>query len=370
MPQSAPALAPAGPFLTARERFFLASIIAESGIILQKPERLVNSAWLGHIPFAFWLARVMQPRVVVELGTHHGASFCAFCQQVAKNETPGLCYAIDTWQGDDQAGFYDETVYENLAGFVAGKYPAHAHLVRSTFDDAQPLFDDASIDILHIDGYHTRDVMLHDFETWLPKVSTQGVVIMHDINARIPGYSGFEAWSELKHQYPHFSFEHSYGLGIIMPGKKTPPRLAELALLGEEAVRLVRSHFAKAGESVRNLRLTGVTHEKYMQEKDAWISELENDRSDKAARIDELSAQIDELSGKNAELAGENSRLSHRIDELQKAIEISYQAQQKKLEEISSLHRLIQGYEESNSWRVTAPLRKLRHIFKRQAGKR
>lgn len=55
-------------------------------IAFTMPHRLVQSAWLGHIPFAFWLIHAHRPRVLVELGTHNGASYAAFCQAIAELE--------------------------------------------------------------------------------------------------------------------------------------------------------------------------------------------------------------------------------------------------------------------------------------------
>ena len=43
----------------------------------------VPSAWYGHVPFAHWLVAAARPRLVVELGTHHGVSYAAFCEAVA-----------------------------------------------------------------------------------------------------------------------------------------------------------------------------------------------------------------------------------------------------------------------------------------------
>src|SRR5437764_4408932 len=43
-----------------------------------------QSAWLEHAPFAFWLIEALRPRILVELGTHGGYSYFAFCQAVER----------------------------------------------------------------------------------------------------------------------------------------------------------------------------------------------------------------------------------------------------------------------------------------------
>ena len=81
------------------------------GILSIQPERLTSiESWHRHIPFAFTLLDMAKPSVYVELGTHRGDSYSAFCQGVVQQQLPTRCYAVDTWQGDEHAGEYSSEV--------------------------------------------------------------------------------------------------------------------------------------------------------------------------------------------------------------------------------------------------------------------
>src|SRR5947209_6716356 len=73
-----------------------------------------HSAWIEHIPLAIALVGWQRPRSIVELGTHAGDSYCAFCQAVDALGLPTRCTAIDTWQCDVQTGHYGPEILENL----------------------------------------------------------------------------------------------------------------------------------------------------------------------------------------------------------------------------------------------------------------
>ena len=180
-----------------------------------RPTYIAQSAWLEHIPFAFWLVESLRPRKIVELGTHYGSSYFSFCQAVTKLDLETLCFAVDTWGGDEHAGLYGEEVYGQVSEYNQQHYSSFSTLIRSTFDQALAHFPQGSIDLLHIDGLHTLDAVRHDFESWLPKLSDRAVVIMHDTNVRERGFGVFQLLDELKQQYPHFEFAHGHGLGVI-----------------------------------------------------------------------------------------------------------------------------------------------------------
>src|SRR5438067_1598117 len=88
------------------------------------PERLVSfEHWVGHIPFAFWLVKVLRPRLIVELGVHRGNSYCAFCQAVTSLKLDCRAIAVDTWEGDVHMG-HEEGVLADLRRYHDPRYSA------------------------------------------------------------------------------------------------------------------------------------------------------------------------------------------------------------------------------------------------------
>ncbi|MEL2243935.1 class I SAM-dependent methyltransferase [Leclercia adecarboxylata] len=219
--------------------------------IFWRPSYIAQSAWLEHIPFAFWLIDTLQPRKIVELGTHYGSSYFSFCQAVTKLDLQTQCYAVDTWGGDEHAGQYGEEVYRQVSEYNQQHYSDFSTLVRSTFDQALEHFPQGSIDLLHIDGLHTLEAVRHDFESWLPKLSDRAVVIMHDTNVRERGFGVFQLLDELKQQYPHFEFAHGHGLGVIGVGSEQSSEMMSLYGLSDNpsATRQVQEVFSRLGKA-------------------------------------------------------------------------------------------------------------------------
>lgn len=180
-------------------------------------------SWHGHFPFASWIIGALEPSLFVELGTHKGDSYSAFCQAVAECGLGTSCFAVDTWTGDAHSQFYDMDVYSEFEAYNAKNFAGFSKLLKLTFDEAKFQFEDASIDLLHIDGYHSYEAVSHDFNNWKEKLSDRAVVLFHDIAERANNFGVWKFWEEISDQYPSAAFHHSYGLGILGVGSNMPP---------------------------------------------------------------------------------------------------------------------------------------------------
>ncbi len=367
-----------------------------------RPSRLgVDSAWFGHVPFAHWLIGQHRPTSIVELGAHNGVSYAAFCEAVLRERLDARALAVDTWQGDEHAGFYGDDVYTDLQRFHDQRYAGFSTLLRTDFDDASTRVLDGTIDLLHIDGRHRYEDVAHDFATWRPKLSARGVVLFHDTNVREHDFGVFRLWAELRDQHPSFEFLHGHGLGVLALGA-AGGALADLcALRDPHAVNTVRERFALLGErwiATRDLQDAGrrqaALEGKFAQVQadlaatKTWADNAQNEvnalfplykalgdthrgvRSNLARARHDVAARERELAERDAALRAQEAALQARAADLSDVRAALAAAQARAVAAETALEgarahadALVESRAQmmaSTSWRLTQPLRRLR----------
>ena len=327
----------------------------------------------------------LRPQVFVELGTHKGDSYASFCQAVDHLSLTTACYAVDTWRGDDHAGYYDDSVYETFAQYHDARYSRFSQLLRLTFDEAADYFSDGSIDLLHIDGLHSYEAVRHDFETWLPKLTDKAVVLLHDVNVRQNGFGVWRFWEEITQQYPHFAFLHSYGLGILAVGTEVPETFAILCQLATPQAEPLQALFGHLGEKVGYQR-QALEHEARLHALQQEMETLRQTLTTQSAQLvdrDAEKAQLLATQTYNESLRQEALEHEARLHALQQEMETlrqtlttqSAQLVDRDAEKAQLLHRIENALptalnvigikalpELIESWRCTRTWRLSRHL--------
>jgi hypothetical protein len=275
---------------------------AEVEPLFWTPQRLEKpSSWWGHVPFAFWLVATCRPRLLVELGTHHGVSYVAFCEAVSRLRLATRCYAVDTRSGDPPAGRYAREVYAEFEVFHDKRYSDFSQFARRRVDEARDSFINGSIDVLHIDGLDTYDSVRDDFDSWRPKLSERAVVLFHGSNEREGNFDVSQLFEELRRETPSFEFLQSHGLGVLAIGGNPPDSIKRLCALPDAEIARVRERFSYCGarwiaENERlDLARDVATLQQDLCKKDSRIRALDEAMTQKEADIEQKGADILEL---------------------------------------------------------------------------
>ena len=147
---------------------------------------------------------------VLEIGTYCGKSTLNFA--VVAKKIDGLIYTVDHHTGSEehQLGeeYHDEDLYDrrlekfntlpeflkNLRSSNLGNYIVP---ILSKSSEASKTFSE-SISLLFIDGGHSREAALGDYNFWKEKICSGGLLVIHDVfpNPLDGGRPPFEIYSE------------------------------------------------------------------------------------------------------------------------------------------------------------------------------
>jgi GT2 family glycosyltransferase len=270
-----------------------------------------------------FLTSILKPRVIVELGTFYGTSYCAFCQAVKELKLDARCYAVDTWEGDPQSGFYGVEILNDLKHHHDVLYGDFSRLIQSTFDEAVCHFTDKAIDLLHIDGFHTYEAVKKDFETWLPKLSETGIVLFHDINVRERDFGVWKFWEEVRLIYPHFEFAHSHGLGVLAVGSDCSEAFNEFLKFSINNRIQITNFFYQQGQRLENLQELQILQKTIPQQKEIICRLQENEqllleqKTDTAKSLLTKEKQLNELEQKFLEQEAQSITIVQLQQELE-----------------------------------------------------
>ncbi|MEQ9445299.1 MAG: rhamnan synthesis F family protein, partial [Rhodospirillaceae bacterium] len=270
------------------------------------------------------------------------------------------CYAVDSWAGDEHAGFYGEHIFQRVQKHNHTNYAAFSTLIRVTFDDAMGQFEDGSIDLLHIDGRHFYDDVKHDFESWRPKLSDRAVVLFHDTNVRERDFGVYKLWAELSGDFPSFEFLHGHGLGVLGYGADLPEKLmAFFAATSDAKVAAdVRQSYSRLGDSFKSDYAKSQLVQT-LKEREAWSEKLEQD-------VKILREQLETQQVRSAKLEAVAQKLGTEIFEQSEYYGGQLKGQIKKNEslEVKLEARMtsIRLMKSSVSWRITEPLRSVKRV--------
>ena len=354
---------------------------------LMPSNHIRTSAWLEHAPFAFWLMDALRPKTVVELGTHFGFSFLSFCQAAKAGKLDTTIYAIDTWQGDEHAGFYSSEVYDALEEELRFKYPGIGVMLRSSFNQARAQFADGSIDLLHIDGRHRYEDVVEDFENWKSSLSDSSVVLFHDTRVQRDDFGVWKFWNELEAQYPTFEFYHGNGLGVLMWGKKVPDILSNLLNINIEDKQLTQEIYARLGytnSALFRANTADADFEAATKESGLTIEEIQALHSSTTELVkainrkcvhernlisisheEKYAALNQEYNDLKSQIINDNKKYRSDILEIEHKLQLVNLEKSNISDEINKKNEQFNTLLASRSWRLTAPYRYAGHQVRR-----
>jgi predicted O-methyltransferase YrrM len=169
--------------------------------------------------------QVQKPRVVVEIGTARGGMLYCFAQLAARDAT---LVSIDL-PGAPNCGGQTATEREVFATFGPASQqmhfiPADSHL-PATREQLVQILAGRRVDLLFIDGDHSYEGCLADFDIYRDLVAPDGLIVFHDICMFPDEWQGAAVgvtWQELKARYGGEEIIDPEGVStrLLQPGQR------------------------------------------------------------------------------------------------------------------------------------------------------
>ena len=132
--------------------------------------------------------------------------------------------------------------------YHADHYASFSEIVATRGDSAVALFDDKSIDLLHLRSTNGNRISRCELELWLPKLSRRAVVLVHP--AKLGEINGSADSRDLIDTDLAFGFSHGGGLRMLVLGTESPPLLQALSREPERVQAQIRGMYARLGAAI------------------------------------------------------------------------------------------------------------------------
>ena len=113
--------------------------------------------------------------VIVEIGSYLGASTTFLAAAAKENQSRVFC--VDTWMNEGMTEGTRNTYQEFISNTML--YQEQITPIRGRSEEIAIEFEEP-IDLLFLDGDHSYSGCRLDIESWMPKVKSGGVIILHD----------------------------------------------------------------------------------------------------------------------------------------------------------------------------------------------
>jgi len=197
-----------------------------------------------HVPFLFSVVSHLQPRRYVEVGPHLSVSAFAAGQTMQYSPLSTGIAAIFSWKRRYHPGQYRDRFHQNFE-IVKERNARKLSISAEDLKKTEALFEDGAIDLLQLNDRHGYESIEQAYGAWLPKVSKNGCVIIHDSK----GSTTFDVanlFRKVREEVPaSYEFYNNGGLGVLAFGDASSNPMIHVIAAMNANKRLMENYYCE-----------------------------------------------------------------------------------------------------------------------------
>jgi Methyltransferase domain len=154
------------------------------------------------------IARHIQPRLIVELGTAYGNLTANLCRELPSTKILTVNAPLEEQTGE-------KVTYQLTAEDIGRVYREHGYsrqviqIFRNTLTlELGEYLEKRSVELAIIDACHDREYVLNDFLKVAPFVRPNGIVLLHDTHPNMTGHLLGSYWACLQLREKGYDIKH------------------------------------------------------------------------------------------------------------------------------------------------------------------